>query len=143
MKYRRIPSKKRYASRGNRQVRRIDSERRLRAYWYKGESIDFSAVFEQNRLEKGKKTGFFEKLHAHMARATAVRKIFFGHVRRLSRRVLEAASAFLFWTKEKIRKNATTTAMAMLSGRCLPSHWCATRMARRSILSLRLKTLTS
>lgn len=27
--------------------------------------------------------------------------------------------------------------------RCLPSHWCATRMARRSILSLRLKTLTS
>ncbi len=40
-------------------------------------------------------------------------------------------------------ENATTTAMAMLSGRCLPSHWCATRMARRSILSLRLKTLTS
>jgi len=104
MKYRRIPSKKRYASRGNRQVRRIDSERRLRAYWYKGESIDFSAVFGQNRLEKGKKAGFFEKLHAHMARATAARKRFFGHVRRLSRRVVEAASAFLFWTKEKIRE---------------------------------------
>ncbi len=103
MKYRRIPSKKRHITRNNRQVRRIDSERRLKPYWYRGESIDFSSVFEQNRLGEGKKTGFFERLRARMSRASAVRKRLFAFFRRVSRRVAAAISAFFLWAREKIR----------------------------------------
>ncbi len=103
MKYRRIPSKKRHITRNNRQVRRIDSERRLKPYWYRGDAIDFSSIFEQNRLGEGKKAGFFEKLRTRMARASLVRKRIFTFFGRVARRVAVAVSAVYLWTREKIR----------------------------------------
>lgn len=104
MKYRRIPSKKRHGTRKtqNRQIRRIDSERRLKLYWYRGDSIDFSSVFEQKGLCEGKKLGFFDKLRTHMERASIVRKRIFAFLKRSFRRAATTVLAFFSWLGQKL-----------------------------------------
>ena len=103
MKYRRIPSKKRIRTKNNRQIRRIDRERRLRPYWYRGEEIDFSSIFGQKRLGEGEKKTFSEKLRARMERVSAIRKRIFAFLGRSFERIVAAVLGFCAWAEKKIR----------------------------------------